>query len=105
MLKKIQLSSDLLNKIKEIISKMDLSKKDIKVFIFGSRVQKKANQRSDIDIGMEKINQEKIPAKLKFDFLDYLEKIPTLLSFDIVDFSLVNQDFKKEVYKKIYYLN
>ena len=104
MLKNIQLSSNLLNQIKEIINKMDLSAKDIKVFIFGSRVQKNANKRSDIDIGMEKINQEKIPAKLKFD-LDYLEKIPTLLSFDIVDFFLVNKDFKKEVYKNIYYLN
>jgi len=100
-----QISDEIIKKIKEIIKKMHFSEKNIKVFLFGSRIQNQSQERSDIDIGLENINQQKIPATFKFDFQDELEKIPTLLQFDIVDFSIVNDSFKKEAMKNIYYLN
>ena len=101
----IQISLELLNKIKKLIKKLHFSELNIKVFIFGSRVQGNPQERSDIDIGLEEINCKKIPATIKFDFQDELEKIPTLLSFDIVDFSTVSKKFKTEAMKNIYYLN
>jgi len=101
----IQLSADILKQIEAIVKKMNFSAKDIKIFLFGSRVNQNAAPRSDIDIGLKSITQKKIPVTLKFDFEDELEKIPTLLTFDVVDYSYVSKNFEKLSTENIYYLN
>ena len=62
-----------------------------KVFLFGSRVTGKGNERSDIDIGIEGVEEisRQIMAKIKEDF----ESLPILYKVDVVDFKKVSPDF------------
>ncbi len=76
--------------ILEIIGKrLDLSK--YKIFFFGSRVEGKGNERSDIDIGID--GSEPAPAKIMFEIEDEIDALPTLYKIEVVDFKRVSSDF------------
>jgi predicted nucleotidyltransferase len=75
---------------------------DYKIFIFGSRVTGKGDDRSDIDIGIE--GPKVIPLKDIVKIEEEIEELPTLYSIDIVDFTKVSKDFQ-EVAKEREYLN
>lgn len=78
--------------IAEIISRY-LNTQKYKVFIFGSRVEKRDRERSDIDVGIEgpKPISLEIIGQIKQD----LANLPVLYSVDVVDFKRADDDFKK----------
>ena len=78
--------------ILEIVSRY-LDTKDYKIFFFGSRVDGKSNERSDIDIGIE--GQKSIPFEIMADMKDDISNLSTLYKIDIVDFQSVDKDFYK----------
>ncbi|MFH1826747.1 MAG: nucleotidyltransferase domain-containing protein [bacterium] len=69
-----------------------------KVFLFGSRINGNADERSDVDIGIEAPTE--LPPELVLDLKERLEKLPTLLKFDVVDFKMVGDDFRRVAKKK-----
>lgn len=84
--------------ILKILNKyLDLDK--YKVFFFGSRVTGKANERSDIDIGIE--GPEKIPLRLMSQIRNEIIDLPTLYTVDIVDFKAVDRNFLNVAKKEI----
>ena len=62
-----------------------------RVFFFGSRVTRKGNDRSDIDIGIE---GPPISSALWMRLEEKLEKLPTLYKIEFVDFSRVSRKFR-----------
>ena len=92
-------------KLKEEILKilgkyLDLSQ--YKVFFFGSRVKGNADERADIDIGIE---GPEIPSHIKLEIEEELENLPILYKIDFVDFNNVDEDFKKIAKKYVEYIN
>ena len=81
------------------IIKAEINLPHYKVFIFGSRTNGQAGERSDIDIGIEA--ESKIPAKMLESVKEALETIPTLKKFDVVDFKDVSPEFKEVALQKI----
>jgi len=73
------------------------------VFIFGSRVTGKGDERSDIDIGIE--GKTKISLSTLAQIRDEVEGLPILYAVDVVDFQRVEPDFKKVAMAKIEKLN
>jgi len=91
-------SEKLQEEVKSIIGKyLDLDQN--KIFFFGSRVTKKGNERSDIDLGIEgeKEISWQVMAKIKED----LENLPILYKIDVVDFKKVSPDFYDLAKQKI----
>jgi predicted nucleotidyltransferase len=87
--------------ILKILSKyLDLSQ--YKVFFFGSRVKGNADERADIDIGIE---GPEIPSHIKLEIEEELENLPILYKIDFVDFNNVDEDFKKIAKKYVEYIN
>lgn len=70
---------------------LDLS--DYKVFFFGSRVEGKGDERSDVDIGIE--GKKPVPAGALLDIQEEVENLPTLYKIEIVDFAKVDEKFKE----------
>jgi uncharacterized protein YecE (DUF72 family) len=70
-----------------------------RLFFFGSRVEGKGDERSDIDIGIE--GPENIPLEAIARIRDDLANLPTLYSFDVVDFTQADADFKEVAQKHI----
>ncbi len=70
-----------------------------RVFFFGSRVEGKGDERSDIDIGIE--GSKNIPLETIARIKEGLSNLPTLYSFDVVDFAQADDDFKKVAKKHI----
>jgi uncharacterized protein len=92
-------------KLKEEILKilgkyLDLSQ--YKVFFFGSRVKGNADERGDIDIGIE---GPEIPSHIKLEIEEELENLPILYKIDFVDFNNVDEDFNKIAKKYVEYIN
>lgn len=88
--------------ILQIIGKhLDLSK--YKVFIFGSRVTGKGNDRSDIDVGIE--GEEEVPLVLMGKIKDEMEDLPTLYKIDAVDFFQLSDKFKEVAKEKMEMIN
>ena len=78
--------------ILEIIGKyLDLD--SYKVFFFGSRVNGKGDERSDIDIGIE--GPSPISLEVMAQIKDEISALPTLYHIDIIDFANVDEDFYK----------
>ena len=73
-----------------------------KVFFFGSRVKGNADERADIDIGIE---GPEIPFHIKLEIEEELENLPILYKIDFVDFNNVDEDFKKIAKKYVEYIN
>ena len=87
--------------ILKILSKyLDLSQ--YKVFFFGSRVKGNADERADIDIGIE---GPEISSHIKLEIEEELENLPILYKIDFVDFNNVDDDFKKVAKEYIEYIN
>ncbi len=83
---------ELKREILDIVGKhVDLKK--YKVFFFGSRVEGKGDDRSDIDIGIE--GPQKIPFEIMARIKAETDNIYTLYLIDIVDFKRVDDKFKK----------
>lgn len=73
--------------------------KEYAVFVFGSRADGTAHQRSDIDIGI--LGKQALPAFIKLDIEEQLEESNIPLRVDFVDFCKVDQAFKKEALKTV----
>jgi predicted nucleotidyltransferase len=63
------------------------------VFFFGSRVSKRSDERSDIDVGIE--GPAAIPVEVMGNISDELKKLPILYKIEAVDFKKVPSDFRK----------
>lgn len=87
--------------LRSIEKELDL--KTYRVFIFGSRVNERGDERSDIDIGIEgpKIISSASLAKIKESF----DALPVLYKIDVVDFKQVAPSFRKVALKHIEPLN
>lgn len=85
-----------------IVSKF-LNPKQYRVFYFGSRVTGKADEHSDIDIGIE--GPKAIPLQIISQIKESVSNIPTLYTIDLVDFHTVPSDFAQIAKEKIEYLN
>ncbi len=70
-----------------------LNLKEYRVFFFGSRVNGKGDERSDVDIGIE--GPTEIPFEVMGKILEDLEKLPILYKIEAVDFKKVPLDFRK----------
>lgn len=70
---------------------LDLSK--YRVFFFGSRVERKGNERSDIDVGIE--GPVPVPAMEWGEIQEEIENFPTLYKIDIVDFHRAEPIFRE----------
>jgi predicted nucleotidyltransferase len=94
-------SEKLKEDILKILSKyLDLSQ--YKIFFFGSRVRGNADERADIDVGIE---GPEIPPHIKLEIEEELENLPILYKIDFVDFNNVDEDFKKIAKKYVEYIN
>ena len=86
------------NKLKEIVGKhVDLD--SYKLFYFGSRVEGKGDDRSDIDVGID--GPKKIPYEKLEAIREEVKWLPTLYSIDIVDFNNTSENFKEVALKNI----
>ena len=72
-----------------------------KVFFFGSRVSKKGDERSDIDVGIQ--GQQKIPLEVMSKIYEEIEELPILYKIDVVDFADVSEKFKQIALKNAEY--
>jgi len=75
--------------ILEIVRKY-LDTNSFKIFFFGSRVNDKADQRSDIDVGIE--GAEPVPFDVMLKIKNDVHNLHTLYHIDIVDFKSVDDD-------------
>ncbi len=64
-----------------------------KVFYFGSRVNGKADIRSDFDIGIEA--KTPVPLDIMFRIQDDLNELDMFQKMDVVDFYNVSHEFKE----------
>lgn len=64
-----------------------------RIFLFGSRSDGSAHERSDIDIGIE--GPKPIPPEALSLIQEELEGAPTLYTIDVVDFSRVSEKFRR----------
>lgn len=71
--------------------------KDYAVFVFGSRADGTAHQRSDIDIGI--LGKQALPAFIKLDIEEKLEDSNIPLRIDFVDFFKADKAFRAEALK------
>ena len=67
--------------------------KNFKIFYFGSRVLGKANERSDIDIGI--LGSQEVPLQILGNIREKIKNLPTLYSIDFVDFQRVPENFRQ----------
>jgi len=68
------------------------------IFFFGSRVDGRANKRSDIDIGIK--GSKPIPYEIMARIKDDIGELPILYKIDIVDFNRVNKNFHEIATKR-----
>jgi predicted nucleotidyltransferase len=76
----------------EIVGRhLDLS--EYRVFFFGSRVEGKGDERSDIDIGIE--GPSELSGRILGSIKEDIDRLPTLYKIEIVDFKRVSSDFRE----------
>jgi hypothetical protein len=93
---------DLKRKILEIVGRhVDL--KSHRVFFFGSRVNGKSRESSDIDVGIE--GQRPLPAGALINIQEEMENLPILYKIDVVDFADVGEKFKAIAKEHIEFVN
>jgi predicted nucleotidyltransferase len=89
---------DLKKRVIEIINdKLNLP--HYKVFLFGSRVNGKASERSDYDIGLEVSG--KIAPGVLMDIEDELKALRIMQKIDLVNFANVSPEFKEVALRDI----
>ena len=64
-----------------------------RVFLFGSRAEGTAHDRSDIDIGIE--GPKPVPQQVLTQIEDDIEEAPTLYTIDVVDFARMPEKFRQ----------
>jgi predicted nucleotidyltransferase len=64
-----------------------------RIFLFGSRADGSAHERSDIDIGIE--GPKPVPPEALSLIQEELEEAPTLYTIDVVDFARVPEKFRR----------
>ncbi len=64
---------------------------DYRVFFFGSRVNGRASERSDIDVGIKGENE--IPFEIMAEIKSEVSNLPILYKIDVVDFMALSKDF------------
>ena len=79
-------------RVLEIVGR-HLDLKSHRVFLFGSRVSGKSDERSDIDVGIE--GKKALPPGVLSDIQDEVDELPVLYKIDMVDFAQVDEKFKK----------
>lgn len=65
---------------------------DARLFFFGSRVHGRANERSDIDVGI--LADKPISPGIWLEIQDAVEELPFLYKVDVVDFARVSPEFR-----------
>lgn len=84
--------------VRKIIGKhLDLSK--YRVFIFGSRINGRNTDRSDIDVGIE--GPAPIPPRKLADIKEEIDNLSTLYTIEVVDFKKIAPKFKAVAKKHI----
>ena len=78
--------------ILEIVGR-HLDLKQYKVFFFGSRVQGKGTDRSDIDVGIE--GPEPVPLEKMALIEEEIGNLSTLYKIDVVDFKKTSRIFRE----------
>lgn len=73
------------------------------VFFFGSRITGKADERSDIDIGID--GAESVPPEIFSQIEDEIDQLPILYKIEVVDFRRVTSKFREVALQKIETLN
>lgn len=71
--------------------------KEYAVFVFGSRADGSAHQRSDIDIGV--LGKQALPAIIKLSIEEKLEESNIPLRVEVIDFYNADQAFKNQAFK------
>ena len=82
--------TEIIEKVAKIVSQ-EVSQ-EFRLFLFGSRVDKTNDARSDVDIGILAGNP--ISAKQLLTIREKIEEIPTLLKIDFLDFAAVDDKFQ-----------
>ncbi len=78
--------------IMRIVGKhLDLA--EYKIFFFGSRVNNRSNERSDIDIGID--GPGPVPPLVFSKIKEEIEALPVLYKIELVDFKQVSPDFRQ----------
>lgn len=98
IMKEGRLTEELKASIIQIINKW-VKLPHYRVFIFGSRANGKAGERSDIDVGIEA--PEAVPGHIKIEIEDELSDLPIMQKIDFVDFKNVSDDFREVARQKI----
>jgi predicted nucleotidyltransferase len=70
-----------------------------RIFLFGSRAEGSAHERSDIDIGIE--GPKPVPREALSLIHEELEDAPTLYTIDVVDFSRVSEKFRRVARRRL----
>ena len=79
---------------------LDLTK--FKVFVFGSRVTERGDERSDIDVGIE--GDGLVPEADMQKIKEEVEEMPLLYKVDVVDFRRVADDFYQVAKQRVEYI-
>jgi predicted nucleotidyltransferase len=69
------------------------------IFLFGSRAEGSAHERSDIDIGIE--GPGPVPRAVLSRIHEEIEDAPTLYTIDIVDFTRVPEKFRRVARRRL----
>jgi uncharacterized protein len=77
----------------------NLTNKDYKVFLFGSRACGNEKKYSDIDVGI--MGKNKLPVLIKFAIEDEIDESIVPFKVDIVDFYDVDEKFRKQALSKV----
>ena len=80
-----------------------LNLSEYRVFFFGSRVNGKSVENSDIDVGIEGANP--LPPGVLSDIRDEIQELPILYKIEVVDFANVNKKFKTLAKERIELVN
>jgi predicted nucleotidyltransferase len=91
MIKAIQGPEELIRKVSHIIRKY--VSKETQVFLFGSRADGTAWERSDFDFGI--LDDKPISIVELSKIKQEVEMLPTLFKIDIVDFYSVSDEMKR----------
>lgn len=89
----------IIEQIQRQLRKVDNELKGYRVFLFGSRTEGNARERSDFDIGI--FGRKPIPLKTFYKIEDLFDSIETLYKIDLVDFNLTSPSFRKEAMKTV----
>ncbi len=70
-----------------------------RVFLFGSRAEGRATDRSDIDIGIE--GPAPVPGPALAAIHEELDEAPTLFTIEVVDFTRVPEKFRRIAQRRV----